>query len=239
MEEHDRTSWYYRGKRAAICALLKRADVHPTRIIDIGCGTGRNASSFDPTGHAEYVGIEPAEMAFETPGIGRSRVLRTSVADTSLEDTGGQADLVAMIDVLEHLDEDATLEDAKRFMSPSGQLLITVPAYRILWGKSDEESGHLRRYTLKTLKQAAHRHGLAIETWNHYFAFGFLSLLVISWMQRKGFGGRDGGGYFGPMPENRLLGWMAEAEGRAGRFVRFPFGSGIVCLLRFSEDFRP
>lgn len=237
MEYHDRSSWYYRGKRAAIRALLTKQGVRPTRVIDIGCGTGRNSQVFDPVlSGSEYIGIEPVEMPFETMGFGASQVIRLRMEDVAVETAGGQADLVALIDVLEHVDEEGALQTVKRLLSPDGRLLITVPAYPILWGKSDEDAHHLRRYTFESLQRALQRHGFEIETWNYYFFFGFLPLLILSWFQRRSRPQKrgEGEGYFGPIAQSRVVGTYVEIEGRIGRHIHWPWGTGIVCLARFS-----
>src|SRR5689334_18030732 len=61
MEAHDESSWYYRGKRAAIRSILQKCGIRPQKVIDIGCGTGRNSVVFEPRdGSSSYIGIEPA-----------------------------------------------------------------------------------------------------------------------------------------------------------------------------------
>jgi SAM-dependent methyltransferase len=237
MEYHDQSSWYYRGKRAAIRALLTKRGVRPARVIDIGCGTGRNSQVFDPaSSDSEYIGIEPVEMPFEVRGFEACRVIRSRMEDVAVETAGGQADLVALIDVLEHVDENMALQAVKRLLSPGGRLLITVPAHPVLWGQSDEDAHHLRRYTFERLQAALQRHGLEIEAWNYYFFFAFLPLLALSWFQRRRGSQKrgEGEGYFGPIPQNRMVGMYVEFEGRLGKYVRWPWGTGIVCLARFS-----
>jgi SAM-dependent methyltransferase len=238
MEHHDQSSWYYRGKRAAIRALLTKQGVRPMRVIDIGCGTGRNSQVFDPVSlGSEYIGIEPVEMSFEATGFGSGRVIRSRMEDVSVEATEGQAELVSLIDVLEHVDEEMALQTVKRLLSSNGRLLITVPAYPALWGKSDKDAHHLRRYTPERLRAALQHHGFEVEAWNYYFFFGFLPLLILSWVQRRSSSQKrgEGEGYFGPVPQSQVVSAYVEFEGRIGRYIHWPWGTGIVCLARFSE----
>ena len=239
MARQDENSWYYRGKRAAMSSILGQARIRVSKIIDLGCGTGVNAAALVPFSKsgAQYVGIEPHSMVFRAPSIFRPRVIRKRMEQVSLEEIGGPADLVMMIDVLEHVDEATGLQTALRFLSSNGQLLITVPAYGFLWGKSDIDGQHRTRYTPAELKESLERQGFEVIAWNHYFAFAFFPLLIISWWQRRGVKGEIGGrGYFGPQSLNRLLGLLAVFEGRLGRWIRWPCGTGIVCLARKSRQ---
>ena len=63
-----------------------------------------------------------------------------------------EADLVTLLDVIEHIEDDhgflAEIADAMR---PGAQLVVTVPALPQLWSPWDEELGHHRRYTKQTL----------------------------------------------------------------------------------------
>ena len=54
-------------------------------------------------------------------------------------------DLIALLDVLEHLEDDTgVLETLRALLKPGGALLLTVPARRSLWSYVDE-AGHRGR----------------------------------------------------------------------------------------------
>src|SRR5207244_4418501 len=70
-------------------------------------------------------------------------------------------DVVLALDVLEHLDDDATaLAEAARLLKPGATLVVTVPALPSLWGAQDVVSHHRRRYTKRTLRALFARAGL-------------------------------------------------------------------------------
>ena len=59
-----------------------------------------------------------------------------------------------MMDVLEHVDNDAGLVRHYATKVPSGaHFLVTVPAFRFLWSGHDVFLEHKRRYTLAEIEQ--------------------------------------------------------------------------------------
>ena len=64
-------------------------------------------------------------------------------------------DLIALLDVLEHVPDDlASLRAIHRRLKPGGALLLTVPANPWMWSAHDAAHHHFRRYTKKQLERA-------------------------------------------------------------------------------------
>src|SRR5580704_7412091 len=62
--EEEERHWWFRGRRAVIWALLGQAQLPPDpRVLDAGCGTGRNLVEFGPLGTA--VGVDPSADAVD------------------------------------------------------------------------------------------------------------------------------------------------------------------------------
>ena len=58
-----------------------------------------------------------------------------------------QFDYLFSFEVLEHIEEDlSALKLWSRYLKPSGQILLSVPAHQHKYGKADELVGHVRRY---------------------------------------------------------------------------------------------
>ena len=56
--------WWFGGRRAVIWSLLRRAGISgPVRLLDAGCGTGRNLIEFGSLGTAE--GVDTSLEAIE------------------------------------------------------------------------------------------------------------------------------------------------------------------------------
>jgi SAM-dependent methyltransferase len=164
--------WWYRGRRIVlddvIAGLGLPADA---RILDAGCGSGRNMVEL-----ARYGDVTGVELAEASIAAARARdsgeVIAGSVLDMPFED--GMFDLAVSLDVIEHLEDDVTaLREMRRTVAPGGALLVTVPAYQWLWSGHDEINHHHRRYTRASLERAAQQAG-----WRQVRTTYFNSLLL-------------------------------------------------------------
>jgi SAM-dependent methyltransferase len=81
-------------------------------------------------------------------------------------------DLVLMLDVLEHVEDDrATLLDGvQSFLEPEGWLLVSVPAGELLFSRHDDLLGHKRRYAPARLRALVKEVGLNIVDHGELFA---------------------------------------------------------------------
>src|SRR5689334_3913410 len=149
MREAEDRHWWFRGRRAVIEALLANVGQRPLRVLDAGCGTGRNLELYARLGEAD--GVDPSPHAIEfcrERGIDRVRAGEA----TRLPVETGEYDLVAATDVLEHVEHDrAAAVEMRRATRDGGWLLATVPAYRWMWSEEDVRLSHFRRYTRRGL----------------------------------------------------------------------------------------
>jgi SAM-dependent methyltransferase len=145
--------WWYRGRRAIVRQAVAELGLPAgAKILDAGCGSGRNmvelASFGDPHGvdisensieHARQRGFENLHVA--------------SLTELPFEDD--TFDLVTTLDVIEHTDDDvAVLRELLRVAKPAATLVVTVPAYPALWSSHDVQNQHRRRYTRRTMLNA-------------------------------------------------------------------------------------
>lgn len=164
--------WWFRGRRAVIKALMSRAQIAADpRLLDAGCGTGRNLVEFGASGRASGVDISPQAVEFC-----RRRGL-DAVSLSPLEDlpfASGEFDLILNIDVIEHVDDDAAvLHELRRVAAPGATLILTTPAYSWLWSAHDESHHHRRRYLRREIEQRA-----AAAGWRPAFGTYFNSILL-------------------------------------------------------------
>jgi SAM-dependent methyltransferase len=73
----------------------------------------------------------------------------------------GTYDLIAVLDVVEHIEDDvAALAAMKQCLAPGGKILIAVPAHQWMWSAHDVVNHHHRRYSKGSLVKAIHAAGL-------------------------------------------------------------------------------
>jgi ubiquinone/menaquinone biosynthesis C-methylase UbiE len=131
-----------RSGSAMYPGALKRANLRDGEVVvDIGTGRGELLAVAVQNGASRAIGIEYsadavalAEKTIETQGVAdKTEVLLADARAIPLED--GMADLVTMLDVVEHLSPaelDASLRESYRLLRPGGRILIhTFPTSTI------------------------------------------------------------------------------------------------------------
>jgi SAM-dependent methyltransferase len=164
--------WWYRGRREVLERVLAGLSLPArARILDAGCGSGRNMVEF--ARHGIVTGVELSDTSVRLArerGVGQ--VVEGSVLEMPFE--ADSFDLATSLDVIEHLEDDlAALRELRRVVAPGGALLVTVPAYQWLWSGHDEVNHHFRRYTRRSLQAAAEQAG-----WRQMRTTYFNSLLL-------------------------------------------------------------
>jgi SAM-dependent methyltransferase len=153
--------WWYRGRRAVLDAVLDGLELaRDVRILDAGCGSGRNMVELARRGRV--TGVELASASLEAARARDVGPVLPGSLDDPLPFDDGAFDLAVALDVLEHVEDDrAALRELARVVAPGGRLLVTVPQYGWLWGEHDVLSHHHRRYTRPTLLGRAAAAGFA------------------------------------------------------------------------------
>jgi SAM-dependent methyltransferase len=222
--------WWYHARRRIVVDVVAGLPLPPQpRILDAGCGSGRNMVELSRFG--TVVGLEPSERGAE---VARDRgVGEVVVAGIDTMPFGAASfDLITCLDVLEHIEDDrGALRELRRVARPGGLLLATVPAYPWLWSSHDELNKHCRRYTRTELLRRAVEAGWRPRRTTHFNAL----LLPVAAAWRLGERLRPG-----ETPETSelqrtpgVLNWLLEqplrAEAallRSGR--RIPAGLSLV-----------
>jgi SAM-dependent methyltransferase len=190
---------------------------------------------------ASYGQAQGVDIDEEAVGYCHERGLldvRLGAADT-LPFDGASFDLVTALDVLEHLDDDsAALREIGRVLRPGGQLLITVPAHRFMWGDQDEVNQHKRRYVAAEVHDRLTATGFQVLRLSYMNAFLFPPIAAIRLLRRLEHRLRPGTTqksdfrYPAPRPLNFLLALIFGAEAPIVRRVNIPFGVSILALAR-------
>lgn len=225
MADLDTRHWWYRARRDVLAKLIERK-VHPpanAQILEIGCATGHNLPMLSRFGTVAAVELDPDARAIATQRLGRP------VAAARLPDLEGvpegQYDLVALLDVLEHVEEDrAALMSIAQRLKPGGALLITVPAFPWMWSVHDELNHHKRRYTKKTLRAAIADAGLQLGFMGYFNSILF-PLVVAGRQIGRMTGKLDSDDKMPAKPVNAVLQTIFGLERHV--IGRLPFSPGV------------
>lgn len=164
MAEHDSTHWWYRARRDILADYIRRYARPPAgaRILEIGCGTGHNLPMLATFGTVDAIEIDPAARAIASQRLGKP------VGDAPLPTLAGVErgayDLIAVLDVIEHIEDDvAALRAMADCLRPGGKVLVAVPAHQWMWSAHDVVNHHHRRYSKATLAKAIRDAGLTFR----------------------------------------------------------------------------
>ncbi|TPW12245.1 MAG: methyltransferase type 11 [Acidimicrobiaceae bacterium] len=93
--------------------------------------------------------------------------------------------LVALLDVLEHVEHDvAALTAIRMRMTPGAHVVITVPALQWAFSSWDTELGHHRRYNRRTLRTVVEAAGFQVDSVAYLFP-ELLPLLPVRKLRRS------------------------------------------------------
>lgn len=227
------TNWYLSAREDVIASFVRRfCPPRPTdTVVDVGGGTGRILARVAGSAHA--VAVEDDESLLR---VGRERYGVTFVranASSGLPLRSGSASLVLLLDVLEHLDDDAALlGEVRRVLRPGGRALVTVPAFRMLWSQHDEQHHHRRRYSKRGLLQVIGRGGLECVHLTFYNSLLFPMILAARALDHVA-PARSGTDYERPpRPLRNLFAWIFRQERRLVTRWPLPVGVSLLALVR-------
>lgn len=120
----------------ALCDLVlshEQAPVHGRRFLDVGCGFGGLLAAFASRGfEVRGIEIDPARVELARANCadrGLSGVVEQGdILDEALVATLGAFDVIAMVDVIEHvLDPARAIAHVAALLAPGGMLVLEIP----------------------------------------------------------------------------------------------------------------
>jgi 2-polyprenyl-3-methyl-5-hydroxy-6-metoxy-1,4-benzoquinol methylase len=196
--------WYYLSK--ARMAAYHVPD-KMFRILDVGAGAGWFSRWFLRHGFSsEATCVDPGYSSDREESVeGRPLHFRRFIERSD-------AEVVLLMDVLEHVDDDVELLSSyARDAAPGTLFLITVPAFNFLWSAHDDFLEHRRRYTLSSLRKVVKASGLVEVDSHYYFASILPAAIVVRLLRRNSSADRSD---MKPVPGwiNSLLIWTLAVE---------------------------
>jgi len=232
MAELDQDHWWFLARRRILKRLIDRVVRPPNKakILEVGCGTGHNLAMLKGFGSVDASELDRCARAVANKRL-PGKVRNAKLPDLSMFKRNGY-DLIALLDVLEHVPNDlASLRAIHMRLKPGGALLLTVPANPWMWSAHDAAHHHFRRYTKKQLEELFLRSCLEVQLLS-YFNTLLLPLVAAARVVGKVTRKESADDKLPSAPVNAVLDSVFGLEaGLIGR-VPMPFGVSLVAVVR-------
>jgi SAM-dependent methyltransferase len=238
MAEFDQNHWWFTARRRILSSVIRRIVRPPAdaRILELGCGTGHNLDMLGAFGRVEASELDDHARGLAATRLGR-KVERAALPDLGMYPADSY-DLVALLDVLEHVvDDRGSLAAVFTRLKPGAALLLTVPANPWMWSAHDVAHHHHRRYRKSEIAALAAAAGYDIDLLSPFNTMLF-PLVAAARVINKLRGHDSADDALPARPVNQALDRLFGAEaGLIGR-LPFPFGVSLVAVLRRPEAAR-
>lgn len=224
-EPQASTFWHHVRFDIVAAAVTDSSAGH---VVDFGAGSGMLGiwmSQRHPDIDYSYIELSPMldaelERRFGAP------------ARFPLDATIPRSSVVALLDVIEHIEDDAkVLEALSARMEPGTPLVVTVPAMPWAFSSWDTELGHFRRYTRAQLRAVLETAGFDVTECSYLFPELSVMLPVRKLRRTK----RSAVDFPTLAPTvNRIAYAVSSTSSRARR--AWPFGSSLVAVANRSAS---
>lgn len=232
----EETYWWFQGRKHIVAEILgrlplaRRADV---KVLDMGCGTGLMLEHLGKQYWAVGLDFSALALLF-TRRRGIHRLICADVGNLPVQSQ--TMDLVTALDLAEHVEhDDLLLEGIYRALKPGGYLILTAPAYPLLWSDHDEALHHFRRYTRKELQSKIRKAGFIVERFTGCIVFTLVPIVLFRLFQKmKNHRNSRPKTHLINLPQwaNWLMFASVKMEGFFLRWVNIPVGVTLLAVAR-------
>lgn len=234
IDEVESYHWWYRVRRELAVSLLEKYADRGSRILDIGCGAGLLMKELREKGYAVQ-GVDYSDLAVAyCHSKGLTDVRQGSA--TSLPFADNSLDVVLLLDVLEHIQDDkAAIAEARRVLKTNGLIIVFAPCFSLLWGYLDIVGNHYRRYTLPELEVIfQNKFKIIKKTYFNFFLFAPIFITRLT-MRLLGLKDQEEAKINSPALNKLLYFIFSLEEKMIKRGWCFPFGvSALVVAKKYA-----
>jgi len=245
LSEIEDSHWWFVHRRRLAADWLRRIGFSGgERALDVGCGTGGNMAFLEHycpcrTG----IDISPDALKYCRDRFPDDEFVEGDTNRLGELFPAESFDLITDFNVLYHrwiTSEEAVLRQMRGLLRPGGVVLLTEPAFPILFRKHDRQDYGARRYRIGAFRRLLEDCGYVDVRATYFNSLAFVPALLLAVLDRT-FGGKDSASDEGGVTElglgsplvNRAVGGVMRAEIAAIRmFGQMPFGVGLLCTAR-------
>lgn len=230
MYKTEDVHWWHIAKRKFveqfITAYIQKKEL---TILDVGCGTGKNIEALSRYGDVWGVDSSPEALLF----CKKRALIHVKKGEAEhLPFNKGTFDLVCVLDVLEHVDDERAIGEIKRVLKPNGFVIVTVPAFWWLWSKWDEVLHHKRRYTKKHIEEILTKEGFIVLRNTYIHSFLVIPSLIIRKVKQISPKTYTSDFQINNTIINNLLLFVSKLEQMWINRYDMPFGTSVLCIAQ-------
>lgn len=224
--------WWHISKRRVVTSCiqyyLKKRDA---KILDVGCGTGKNLEQLKKFG--KVYGLDGSSEAIKfCKKRGLENLELGKAEDMPFQQNS--FDLITLLDVLEHTDDNKTLQEVYRILKKDGLLILTVPALSWLWSEWDKILNHRRRYNKYGIISLLNKNKFNVIKATYLYSFLVFPALIIRKMKQSLFRKKEYSSDFqlsNPLL-NRIMGYVSNIEFKLAKKITIPIGTTILVIAK-------
>ena len=167
--------WWFQARKKIIQSIIKKKIRKKSiKILDFGSGSGVNINMLSTFGQVSiYEPNKSAKSFLREKYKGKRFKIINNFKNKKY-------DLIVLADVLGHIKDDhATVRKLNKILNNKGFILITVPAYKVLFSQKDKILKHFRRYSKDEIKKVFNKFNLIKLTYFNFFLFLPISTIII------------------------------------------------------------
>ncbi len=238
MYQAEERLWWYKGLRNVLEFFVKTYGEIDSRILDAGCGTGKNMEFLISLGYKNVEGFDYSPDAVDfCHKRGLNHVAQHSI--TQIPYSEGVFDIVYCMDVIGSLEQEGralAISEMLRVLKPKGLLICNTAALEIFRSQHDDVSNIRKRFSRKELRTlfTGYEEGIKRLT---YRVFLLSPLTLLFKIGKRIFGKLAGSDQpksdqiIFPFGVNWLLTRIQLLENRILKYLDLPFGSSIFVVL--------
>jgi SAM-dependent methyltransferase len=224
--------WWFVVRRKLLRFLLSSITYPEGSLaLDVGCGVGSNLAALTSLG-LTVVGLD---LSFQALSLAKKRH-KCPFINGNLNQLPIHPNSVGLIiasDILEHLEDDsAGIASLRESLKDKGILILTVPAFRFLWGIQDRVTGHQRRYSRQEIINKLEQGGFEVLRSSYFNFLLFLPILLGRQALRLIRPNIPSENIINSPMINFLLKAIFSMEPVMLKHFSFPFGVSIFCIAR-------